>query len=124
MKNSNEIKIYGIRTNNLKNIDITLEKKEINLIIGPSGSGKSSLAFDTVGGIGQHEMTSMFADEVGEPIYKVNSYFNMVAAIPIPQTNNNINIRSTIGTYFGINKSISLIYSVLLNLPEELFVLN
>ena len=45
---SKNIIISGIETNNLKNIDIELIEKGINLIIGPSGSGKSSLAYDTI----------------------------------------------------------------------------
>lgn len=50
-----DIVIEGIETNNLKNIDVEIVKKGINLIIGPSGSGKSSLAYDTIAQIGQHE---------------------------------------------------------------------
>ena len=45
---SDNIVIEGIETNNLKNIDVQIVKKGINLIIGPSGSGKSSLAYDTI----------------------------------------------------------------------------
>jgi len=118
------IVIEGIETNNLKNIDVEIIKKGINLIIGPSGSGKSSLAYDTIAQIGQHEFMAMFADEVSEPTYKVRSFSNMVAAVPIKQTNHNSNMRSTIGTYFGLNRSIGLIYAVMLDLSEDFFVLN
>ena len=119
-----KIIIEGIETNNLKNIDVQLIKKGINLIIGPSGSGKSSLAYDTIAQIGQHELMAMFADEVSEPSYKVKSFSNMVTTVPIRQSNNNNNMRSTIGTYFGFNRSIGLIYAVSLGLPEDFFVLN
>lgn len=122
--NSNEIEINGIRTHNLKNIDTKLEKKAINLIIGPSGSGKSSLAYDTIAQIGQHEFLSMFADDISEPTYKVKSFRNMVAAVPIKQSNHNNNLHSTIGTYFGLNRIIGTIYSDCLGLPEDTFVLN
>ncbi|NMD71292.1 excinuclease [Bacillus sp. DNRA2] len=118
------IKIEGIKTNNLKGIDISLEKLEINLIIGPSGSGKSSLAYDTVAQIGQHEFMAMFADDVAEPSYVVKGYHNMVASIPIKQSNFNNNLHSTIGTYFGLNRNISLIYAALLGIPEDNFTLN
>ena len=121
---SDDIKVLGIETNNLKKIDVTLKKHSINLVIGPSGSGKSSLAYDTIAQIGQHELTSMFADETSEPTYKVQAYDNMVASVPIKQMNNNNNIRSTIGTYFGINRNAALIFSVALNMNEDLFVLN
>lgn len=118
------ILIEGIETNNLKNIDVSIAKKGVNLIVGPSGSGKSSLAYDTIAQIGQHEFMSMFADEVSEPSYKVRSFSNMVAAVPIKQSNHNNNMRSTIGTYFGLNRSIGLIYAVALGLTEDFFVLN
>lgn len=118
------IDIWGIETNNLKNIDISLFKHEINLIIGPSGSGKSSLAYDTIAQIGQHEFMSMFADNVADPTYKVKGYRNMVAAIPIKQANYNNNVRSTIGTYFGINRYIGFIYSAISGVSEDFFVLN
>ena len=120
----NDIILEGVETNNLKTIDVTLEKNAINLIIGPSGSGKSSLAYDTLAQIGQHEFMSMFADNVSEPTYKVRSFSNMVAAVPIKQTNHNNNLRSTIGTYFGLNRSIGLIYAATLGLSEDIFVLN
>ena len=101
---SDNIVIEGIETNNLKNIDVQIVKKGVNLIIGPSGSGKSSLAYDTIAHIGPHEFMAMFADEVSEPSYKVRAFSNMVAAVPIKQSNHNNNMRSTIRTYFGLNK--------------------
>ena len=67
---------------------------------------------------------SMFADDVSEPTYRIKGHKNMVPAVPIKQSNFNNNIRSTIGTYFGINRSIILIYSAVLGLPEDFFVLN
>lgn len=118
------IVIEGIETNNLKNIDVQIVKKGINLIIGPSGSGKSSLAYDTIAQIGQHEFMAMYADDVYEPSYKVKAFSNMVAAVPIKQSNHNNNMRSTIGTYFGLNRSVGLIYAVMLDLSEAFFVLN
>lgn len=121
---SKNIVLTGVETNNLKGIEITLVKNAINLIIGPSGSGKSSLAYDTIAQIGQHEFMSMFADNVSEPTYRVESFSNMVAAVPIKQTNHNNNLRSTIGTYFGLNRSIGLIYAAVLGVPEDTFVLN
>ena len=116
--------INGIETNNLNNIDVSIIKSSINLIIGPSGSGKSSLAYDTVAQIGQYEFNSMFSDIQREPNFKVQSYLNMIATIPIKQTNNNNNIRSTIGTYFNINSHIATLYSALLDIPYDYFILN
>ena len=118
------ISVLGIETNNLKNIDVSLVKGGINLIIGPSGSGKSSLAYDTIAQIGQHEFFSMFADDVAEQTYKVRQYSNMMVTVPIKQLNHNSNIRSTIGTYFGINSSIIFLFASLLDIDEDFFVLN
>lgn len=121
---SDKIIIKGIQTNNLKNVDVTLFKNTINLIIGPSGSGKSSLAYDTIAQIGLHELSSMFRDNINEPLYKVQSFSNMSVAIPLKQINNNNNVRSTIGTYFSLNQCLAKIYSSILDLPYDYFVLN
>lgn len=121
---SDTIDVWGVETNNLKDIDVSLEKHAINLIIGPSGSGKSSLAYDTVAQIGQHEFMSMFADNASDPTYKVKGYRNMVAAVPLKQANYNNNMRSTIGTYFGLNRYIGFIFSVISGVSEDFFVLN
>ena len=121
---SDHIEIWGIRTNNLREIAIRLEKGAINLIVGPSGSGKSSLAYDTIAQIGQHELLSMYSDNVLEPTFRVEGYRGMVAAVPIRQSNFNTNIRSTIGTYFGLNRSIALVYAAHTGMPEDFFTLN
>lgn len=119
-----DIVINGIETNNLKNISVSLKKNAINLIIGPSGSGKSSLAYDTIAQIGLHELGAMYSDGVNEPEYKVDSYSNMVVTIPIKQLNNNNNVRSTVGTYFSLNSCLSKIFSSVLNISYDYFVLN
>lgn len=120
----NNIIVEGIETNNLKNIDIEIVKGTINLILGPSGSGKSTLAYDTIAQIGQYEYSSMFADDVSEPTYRVRSFNNMLPAVPIKQSNHNNNFHSTIGTYFGISRKIGLIYAAILGMEEDFFVLN
>ena len=120
----NDIIINGIETNNLKNINIIIKKNALNLIIGSSGSGKSSLAYDTIAQIGLHEYMSMFNDDIYEVTYKVSRYNNMSAVVPIRQNNCNRNIRSTIGTYFGLNSKLAIIYSAMLGVPESFFVLN
>ncbi len=118
-----DIFVEGIETNNLKDIDVRIAKGGINLILGPSGSGKTTLAYSTISQIGQHEYMSMFADDVTEPTYKVRSFRNMLPAVPIKQTNYNNNTRSTIGSYFGVSNKINLLYSALLDLEEDYFVL-
>lgn len=116
--------LSGIQTNNLKNITIRIIKNELNLLIGPSGSGKTSLAYDTVAQIGLHELGAMYHDEVNEPEYKISSYSNMTVTVPIEQINRNNNVRSTVGTYFSISPCLAKIYSSILRIPYDYFVLN
>ncbi len=59
-----ERKNVVIETNSLKNIDVVIKKDLPSLIIGPSGSGKSSLAYDTIAQIGLHEYMAMFNDDI------------------------------------------------------------
>lgn len=118
------IEVKGIETNNLKKIDISIKKGEINLIVGPSGSGKSSLAYDTIAQISRQELESMYSDVMIEPQYKVSSYSNIPVSIPIKQINNNNNVRSTIGTYFSLNSCLAKIFSTILDIPYDFFVLN
>ena len=119
-----DIVVNGIETNNLKKISVHLRKNAINLIVGPSGSGKSSLAYDTISQIGIHELDSMYCDGINEPDYKVESYSNMVVTVPIKQLNTNNNVRSTIGTYFALNPCLAKVFSSILNRPYDYFVLN
>lgn len=118
------ITFYGVETNNLKNIDVAIVKNSLNLIVGPSGSGKSSLAYDTIAQIGLHEYCSMYNDDVNEATYKVSQYNNITATVPMRQNNNNRNMKSTIGTYFGLNSKLITVFSVILGMPESFFVLN
>ena len=119
-----DVVIKDIFTNNLKGISVCIKKNALNLIIGPSGSGKSSLAYDTVAEIGMQELNSMYSDFCGEPKYCVGEYHNILATIPIKQNNNNNNVRSTIGTYFNIVPYVINIFSVVLNKDYSFFVLN
>lgn len=121
---NDDIEICGIKTNNLKGFDVKLKRNSINLIIGPSGSGKSSLAYDTVAQIGLHELNSLCNDSDIEPNFKVSSYKNMLVTVPIKQLNTNSNVRSTIGTYFNLNHYITVLFSSILNIPYSAFVLN
>lgn len=119
-----DIEICGIKTNNLKGFDVCIKRNSINLVIGPSGSGKSSLAYDTVAQIGLHELNSLCNDSESEPNFKVSSYKNMLVTVPIKQLNTNSNIRSTVGTYFNLNHNISVLFSSILNIPYSNFILN
>ncbi len=82
------------------------------------------MAYDTIAQIGLHELGSMYSDVIKEPNYKVKSYANMLVTVPIKQLNFNNNVRSTIGTCFSLNPCLAKIYSSLLELPYDYFVLN
>ena len=73
-----------------------MEKIRLIILSGPSGSGKSSLAYDTIAKIGLQEYLSMFYDEMSDLSYKVDEYKNMSATVPIKQSNYNSNVKSTI----------------------------
>ena len=116
--------LRGVSTNNLKRISVTIPHNGLTLIVGPSGSGKSSLAYDTLAQIGQHEYLSMCADELSDAEYKLDSYSGMLATVPLKQSCSNTNTHSTIGTYFGLNRELVLVYSALLGVRDDFFVLN
>lgn len=100
---NNEIIVRGAREHNLKNIDITLPKDSLVVISGLSGSGKSSLAFDTIFAEGQRRYMEslssyarMFLGRMEKP--DVDSIDGLSPAIAIEQKSTNRNPRSTVGT--------------------------
>src|SRR5256885_12658029 len=97
------IRIRGARTHNLKNIDVDLPRGKLIVITGLSGSGKSSLAFDTLYAEGQRryvETLSVYArqflEQWGKP--DVDSIDGLSPAIAIEQRAGSKNPRSTVGT--------------------------
>lgn len=108
----NIISYRGIRTNNLKNIDLDIRKGTLIGIAGPSGSGKSSLAYSTIYAIAKQEWEKV--SDIGAGIYDdfdVDSYKNVVPAISLKQNNYNTNPRSTIATFLRLDKYFRLLYS-------------
>lgn len=97
------IKIRGAREHNLKNIDIDIPRDKLVVITGVSGSGKSSLAFDTIYAEGQRryvESLSAYARQFLEVQKKpdIDSIEGLSPAISIEQKTTNRNPRSTVGT--------------------------
>ena len=97
------IQVKGARTHNLKNLDVTLPKHQLTVITGPSGSGKSSLAFDTLYAEGQRryvESLSTYARQFLSLMEKpdVDSISGLSPAISIEQKSASHNPRSTVGT--------------------------
>ncbi|MBR3230000.1 MAG: excinuclease ABC subunit UvrA [Bacilli bacterium] len=111
-----EIIIKGARENNLKNIDITLPKNKLIVMTGVSGSGKSSLAFDTIYAEGQRryvESLSAYARQFlgGSEKPDVDSIEGLSPSISIDQKTTNKNPRSTVGTVTEIYDYLRLLYA-------------
>ncbi len=111
-----EIIVKGARENNLKNISITLPKNKLIVMTGVSGSGKSSLAFDTIYAEGQRryvESLSAYARQFlgGTEKPLVDSIEGLSPAISIDQKTTNKNPRSTVGTVTEIYDYLRLLYA-------------
>jgi excinuclease ABC subunit A len=110
------IKIRGARTHNLKNIDLDLPKNKLIVITGVSGSGKSSLAFDTIYAEGQRryvESLSSYARQFLQQMNKpdVDLIEGLSPAISIEQKSTSHNPRSTVGTVTEIYDYLRLLYA-------------
>ena len=111
-----QIVIRGARTHNLKNIDLTLPQERLIIVTGVSGSGKSSLAFDTVYAEGQRryvESLSAYARQFLERMEKpdVDRIDGICPAIAIRQKNSVRNPRSTVGTTTEIYDYLRLLFA-------------
>ena len=112
----NNIVIKGAREHNLKNIDVTIPRDKLVVITGLSGSGKSSLAFDTMYAEGQRRYVEslsayarMFLGQMDKP--DVDSIDGLSPAISIDQKTTSKNPRSTVGTVTEIYDYLRLLYA-------------
>src|SRR5438477_11487487 len=104
MSSSNRtITIRGTRTHNLKNVDVQIPQRQITVLTGPSGSGKSSLAFNTLYAEGQRRFVEsmstyvrQFLERIDRP--DVDEIDGILPAIAIEQKNSVKNARSTVAT--------------------------
>ncbi len=113
---SNEIVIKGAREHNLKNVDLTIPRDKLIVLTGLSGSGKSSLAFDTIFADGQRrymESLSSYARQFLGQMEKpdVDSITGLSPAISIDQKTTSKNPRSTVGTVTEIYDYLRLLYA-------------
>ena len=111
-----EIRVHGARVHNLKNLDFTIPHNAITVVTGVSGSGKSSLAFDTLYAEGQRryiESLSAYARQFLERIEKpdVDEITGIAPAISIRQKNSTRNPRSTVATATEIYDYLRLLYA-------------
>src|SRR5690625_1840343 len=113
---SKSIQIQGARAHNLKNIDVTIPKNKLVVVTGLSGSGKSSLAFDTIYAEGQRryvESLSAYARQFLGQMDKpdVDAIEGLSPAISIDQKTTSKNPRSTVGTVTEIYDYLRLLYA-------------
>ena len=116
MKTMDKITIQGAKTHNLKNLSLTLPRDKLIVITGPSGSGKSSLAFDTLYAEGQRryvESLSAYARQFLSMMEKpeVDHIEGLSPAISIEQKSTSHNPRSTVGTITEIYDYLRLLYA-------------
>jgi excinuclease ABC subunit A len=110
------IHIHGARQNNLKNLSIALPLNELIVVTGVSGSGKSSLVFDTLYAEGQRRYVETFSpyarqflDRMDKP--QVDAIHGIPPAIAIDQTNPVRTSRSTVGTMTELNDHLKLLFA-------------
>ena len=110
------IRIRGARQHNLKNLDLDLRTGELTVVTGPSGSGKSSLVFDTLYAEGQRRYVETFSayarqflDRMDKPA--VDRVEGVPPAIAIDQTNPVRSSRSTVGTMTELNDHLKLLFA-------------
>ena len=113
---SGVIRIRGARQHNLKNLDLDIRTGEMTVVTGPSGSGKSSLVFDTLYAEGQRRYVETFSayarqflDRMDRPA--VDRVDGVPPAIAIDQTNPVRSSRSTVGTMTELNDHLKLLYA-------------
>ncbi len=110
------IQIYGARVHNLKNVDVTIPRRKLVVITGLSGSGKSSLAFDTIYAEGQRrymETLSAYARQFVGTMERpdVDKITGLSPVVAIEQKTTNKSPRSTVGTVTEINDFLRLLYA-------------
>lgn len=110
------IRIRGARQHNLQNVDLDIRTGELTVVTGPSGSGKSSLVFDTLFAEGQRRYVETFSayarqflDRMDKPA--VDRVEGVPPAIAIDQTNPVRNSRSTVGTMTELNDHLKLLFA-------------
>lgn len=111
-----EIILRGLKENNLKNIDLNIPKEKIVVFTGLSGSGKSSVVFDTLARESQRQMTLNYPHYIRYqmPRYerpKADLMQNLSPVVVVEQRAIHSNSRSTVGTYMDINPLIRLLFS-------------
>lgn len=116
LSESNKINVYGARVHNLKNVDVVIPRNSLTVFTGLSGSGKSSLAFDTIFAEGQRRYIETFSAYARNFLGNmerpdVDKITGLSPVISIEQKTTNKNPRSTVGTTTEIYDYLRLLYA-------------
>ena len=116
IESAGSVDVYGARVHNLKNIDVTIPHNSLSVITGLSGSGKSSLAFDTIFAEGQRRYIETFSSYARNMLGSlerpdVDKITGLSPVISIEQKTVNKNPRSTIGTTTEIYDFFRLLFA-------------
>jgi len=116
IENGENIHVYGAKVHNLQNIDVTIPRNQLTVITGLSGSGKSSLAFDTIYAEGQRRYIETFSAYARQFLGnmerpEVDKITGLSPVIAIEQKTTNKNPRSTVGTTTEIYDFLRLLYA-------------
>ena len=116
IKKRENIEIFGAAENNLKHINVTIPKEKLVIFAGISGSGKSSLAFDTIAAESNRQWQASYPMFLRQrlPRYekpKADAMYNLTPAIVVDQKALGANVRSTVGTAVDVAPLIRLLFS-------------
>src|SRR5574344_302751 len=116
MDETEQINVYGARVHNLKNVDVTIPRHSLTVITGLSGSGKSSLAFDTLFAEGQRRYIETFSSYARHFLGNlerpdVDNITGLSPVIAIEQKSTNRNPRSTVGTTTEVYDFLRLLFA-------------
>ena len=116
MRQTTDIIVRGLTQNNLKHVSFHIPKEKITVFTGVSGSGKSSIVFDTIAAESQRQMNATYPAFVRSRLPKypkpaVEQIVNLTAAVVVDQSPLGGNARSTVGTISGLYSSLRLLFS-------------
>lgn len=123
-KKESFIEYSGVTTNNLKNLDVKIKKNTMISIAGPSGAGKTSLAYTTIFNISKFEEAKLKNEDIPEKQFHIKKYKNIISAVDLKQVNLNNNPRSTIATFLNLDTEFKKIFGKTNRVSPTIFTFN